>query len=126
VNSQQDCLTKYKLWFYDGEVGSSSETIWQRMTGILRRGYCRPPVDWDDFKRCWLLLKRFPEWESRIGEMAGISEEWAAIVRVWDTLAATFEARWTESLGWGLPEYEKFDRIKEQDAHRLRHKEQHA
>ena len=81
-------------WLLDGEVGSSSMTIWHVMTGEpMRRGWPpRPPLDPDDLRRCLLLLDRFPAWRERLPEVASIYPEWTRLVADWDALEKCLRA----------------------------------
>lgn len=81
-------------WMLNGEHGVSSDTIFAVMIGATtptRRAFGNWPHDPDDFRRCLLLIERVPEWNSRIGEMAKLGKEWAAVAAHWDEWSALFE-----------------------------------
>ncbi len=71
-------------WLKTGERGVSSEAIFSHLTGIPIGGnWMSPPYDSADFMRCRKLLVAVPSFASRIGEMATVSPQWAAIVARW-------------------------------------------
>jgi hypothetical protein len=73
-------------WILGNDTGTSSETIWEVMTGqeIGHLNHRSPPSDEDDFGRCFRLLIHFPEWRPRLGEVAARHPMWAPLVRDWD------------------------------------------
>lgn len=74
-------------WLRTGERGISSEVIFEHLTGLpIQRGRKDTPNDPDDLRRCRLLLKRVPDFALRLPEMAGVSERWAKLVKVWQRL----------------------------------------
>ena len=84
-------------WISEGEVGTSSRTIWTAMMG----GASGPracgfeydtPKDPDDFRRCLLLLQLFPEWRHRLSEVAQIFPKYKPMVDRWNEM----EALWRE------------------------------
>lgn len=89
---------KPEQWIVNGEVGTSSKTIWAVMMGAVVLDGDRAwanysvPHDPDDFSRCWKLLNLFPEWRKRLSEVATTFPEWVGFVREWDTLTAMFES----------------------------------
>jgi hypothetical protein len=78
-------------WEARGETGLSARAIRRVMTGTGST-HVEHPGDMGDLHRCMLLLRRIPEWESRIGEMAAASPQWEAIVAVWPRLSASYHA----------------------------------
>jgi hypothetical protein len=80
-------------WLDGPDTGISSKTIFSVMTGRGVLGAFGPSVPWDqdDFGRCHRLLKLFPEWRKRLGEVAERHPTWAGLVREWDTLSALYE-----------------------------------
>jgi hypothetical protein len=78
---------RYVAWLIDGEVGVSSATIWEVMTGRAAN-YHTPgiPADDSDFGRCYELLERFPEWKPRLYEVGEHYPEWKPILAIWDRL----------------------------------------
>jgi hypothetical protein len=88
---------KPEQWIINGEVGTSSKTIWAVMMGAVmekRRDSwdygC--PHDPDDFSRCWKLLSLFPEWRERLPEVSKIFPEWTGFIREWDKLTEMLES----------------------------------
>lgn len=55
------------------------------------------PHDADEFHQCKLLLLDVPEFESKLGKMAGVSDVWKALVENWDTLSNSLQS---EAPGW--------------------------
>lgn len=86
-------------WITQGEVGTSSKTIWSVMmgavSGVNRCGFQTgydTPRDPSDFRRCYLLLKLFPEWRNRLGEVSSVFPKYTPMVNRW----AEMEALWLE------------------------------
>ena len=80
-------------WLRNGERGSSSEVIFEHLTGIPIRGWGWkfPPADPSDLERCRRLLDAVPEFSARLPEMAQVSPQWAALVVNWDELCALMD-----------------------------------
>lgn len=78
-------------WMALGDTGISSIAIWRHMQGKAPDTTWgpSPPADPADFGRCYRLLKKFPEWRARIGDMAAY-EGWWALVEKWDELEALY------------------------------------
>lgn len=79
-------------WLADGDVGDvgeSSKAICYHMIGLNSSGAY--PHDVSDFGRCARLLKQFPEWRSRLKEMAIYSPHWTLLAECWDTLTEMME-----------------------------------
>lgn len=90
-NTNHHCINRRALeWIFYGDTGSSSKELMRHMLGVATDGDSIPP-DSSDFGRCWRLLAEFPEWRSRIGEMA-VYPEWAPLVPAWDELEALYVA----------------------------------
>jgi hypothetical protein len=81
----------------DGDAGISSCTIYGALhsEGGYKRLGGRPwtgvPLDPDDFGRCYRLIQLFPQWRTRLPEVAAKHPEWARIVEHWDELAMLYE-----------------------------------
>jgi len=80
-------------WIVEGEVGTSSKTIWAVMMGVVKEKHeCNwdydTPKDPDDFKRCWKLIVAIPEWRNRLAEVSTIFPKWVPFIREWDKLEA--------------------------------------
>lgn len=98
-------------WLATGRQGTSSMTIFSRMTGkpVDREDH---PHDAGDFGRCRRLLEDVPEFRARLHEMASVSPEWAQLVECWDELCALMDAeapKWRRGEG-STPE--TYSRIK--------------
>ena len=82
-------------WALGGDTGVSSLTIYSVMTGHRWAGWgCRDfdaPYDPADFGRCYRLLKLFPHWRPRLGEVAAACPRFAGIVREWNALCELWE-----------------------------------
>lgn len=79
-------------WLMSGRVGVSSKAIWcyfNRQTPDRGWGWGYP-LDPDDFSRCYLLLKRNPDWRKRVSEMAFCGKVWGALAEHWDELEQMF------------------------------------
>lgn len=82
------------VWLQHGERGSSSEAIFERLTGLpIGGGSFRgaTPRDPADVRRCRLLLETVPDFAHRFDEMAGVSPQWEMTVRLWPELCATMD-----------------------------------
>jgi hypothetical protein len=77
-------------WFQGSDTGTSSMTIWSVMTGLAVR-HTDVPHDPDDFGRCYRLLQRFPEWSTRLDEVAAKFPAWGPLVRAWPELTRRYE-----------------------------------
>src|SRR3546814_14500159 len=55
-------------WHENGEVGTSSLTIFHHFVGSSME-HTSAPADLADLRRCLFLLDHVPEWQSRIGEL---------------------------------------------------------
>lgn len=96
-------------WLMSDDCGTSSETICMVMTSSnpLHHRLGRPPSDNDDFGRCYRLLKLFPEWRSRLPEVAQRFPAWGPLVKAWTELETLWEA-YCDPLGRvGAIEYSK-------------------
>lgn len=65
--------------------GASSEAIYLYFTKG-KTNFKFTPKDYEDFGRCYRLLKHYPEWYDRMTEMKNISNEWEKIGNNWDML----------------------------------------
>ena len=87
---------KPETWIVNGEVGTSSKTIWAVMLDAVMESrkesrVYNVPHDPDDFSRCYKLLLLFPEWQKRLSEVAKVFPRWVGFVREWDKLTEMFE-----------------------------------
>lgn len=73
---------KYIEWYRGGDTGMSSETIFEVMTNIPVKRH-DIPYDPSDFGRCHRLLELFPEWRSRLDEVAQRFPVWKPFVDNW-------------------------------------------
>jgi hypothetical protein len=116
---------RIKWWVDLGEHGISSQTIWNVI--VLRYKYLsaiefnhhtlsevllppvnyRSPVDPDDFRRCYLLLKAIPEWKEKLISLKEISPVWSNIVDNWDKLCEMLEEQMATKKANGMYEFMK-------------------
>lgn len=89
-------LTGLDKWLAVGEHGESALAIVTKLRdglGLLGCGTStQHPHDPDDLRRCLLLLRDAPELRGELHRMAEVSPQWAALVRAWPELEASFEA----------------------------------
>jgi hypothetical protein len=83
-------------WIKGPDTGMSSLTI----MSVLSDKHKHPgryeirgeyPLDPSDFGRCYRLLALFPEWRSRLSEVAEKYPKWKELVEHWDELEALWE-----------------------------------
>jgi hypothetical protein len=89
-------------WLAVGHQGASSQTLFQRLTGVQLTRTEAHPVDPSDFGRCRLLLEQVPWLEPRLQEAAEISHVWAKLVEAWEDLSKEMDKeapRWREGVG---------------------------
>jgi hypothetical protein len=77
-------------WFRGNDTGMSSETIFEVMTNIPVKRHDFP-YDPSDFGRCYRLLQAFPEWKSRLGEVADRFPAWKPFVARWSEMEELYE-----------------------------------
>ena len=87
-----DLSDSAREWLATGQQGTSSLTIFQRLTGKKLTQTENHPYDPDDLSRCRQLLDQVPEFRSRLGELAAISPVWAKLVAEWDDLCALMDS----------------------------------
>lgn len=78
-------------WALGGDTGASSEAICAHMTGSKPEAWSYPS-DPADLGRCLRLLDGFPEWKSRISEMATYGSGWSGLAKRWHDLTASMES----------------------------------
>lgn len=89
---------KADFWFNHGEKGRSSECIYQKLrNNFVAFSGNRHPLDPDDFKRCYKLLKAVPEWKERLREMDSVSPVWKNLVENWNKLTEMYEQNVAEN-----------------------------
>lgn len=81
------------MWAAAGDTGTSSKAILAVMVGKPPKTRFCYPHDGDDLGRCLGLLDAVPEYRIRLGEMAAIGPEWAALVENWDELERMCRAK---------------------------------
>ncbi len=73
------------VWLRDGERGQSSNALCKQLFGVPEDAGRDHPHDPGDLRRCVAFLDAAKA-HDRIGEMAKVSLEWAALVPEWTTL----------------------------------------
>lgn len=87
-------------WRDGRDTGTSSLTIWSVVTQRPNpHGRCDVPHDPSDFGRCYRLLKLFPEWISRLPDVAIKHQDWVPFVREWGKLTEMYEAALSSNSG---------------------------
>src|ERR1022692_2028831 len=91
-DSLKDCEPQER-WWWGTDVGTSSAAMFAALcdSGSMRlraaqMGQGHVPCDADDFGRCKRLIDAFPEWRSRLDEVAAKypNTAWPAIIARWD------------------------------------------
>lgn len=101
---------KPEQWIINGDVGTSSKTIWAVMMDAVLPSRKDSwdygvPHDPDGFSRCWKLLVLFPQWKGRLPEVASQFPAWIGFVREWGKLTAMYEALLAEDKHIGTEMY---------------------
>lgn len=82
---------KADFWWENGERGVSSEIMWYVLQGRPNPRHGSHPLDPDDFRRCYLLIKTVPEWKDRLPFLKPLSTAWSNLVDNWDKLTEMLE-----------------------------------
>ena len=78
-------------WLANGRVGLSSKTMAMTALGVPV-AEVNHPHDPDDLNRCLLLLKAAPVVREAFPKIAALSPVWAALIKRWDDIEASFFA----------------------------------
>jgi len=110
---------KPEQWIVNGEVGTSSKTIWAVMMDAVLPNRKDSwdysiPHDPDDFSRCWKLLVLFPDWRKRLQEVADIFPAWMGFVREWDKLTKMYEALLAEDKHYSDEMYDLMRKLEDE------------
>lgn len=76
-------------WLENGDVGTSSRTIFNHFMQGSSPGHTSVPSDLADLRRCIFLLGHIPEWESRMKEMEAV-EGWRLLANNWTLLVELY------------------------------------
>lgn len=106
INESLFKLPPEDRWWRSLDTGTSSIAIFavfceERLRfAATEAGHRSTPRDSADFGRCRRLLDRFPEWRSRLGEVAAAYPEtkWPALVARWQELENATDDQVTEVL----------------------------
>lgn len=101
-------------WMMSGDTGISSQTIMCVMTGTKNRGHFGADIPYDpsDFGRCYRLLKHFPQWRSRMQQVADKYPAWQPLVDNWDELTALYEKEIKNKSGRAPKLYEMMRKLR--------------
>lgn len=94
-----------KEWLALGQQGTSSLTLFQRLTGKTLVDTESHPSDPADLGRCRQLLEQVPEFRERLHELVQVSTQWASLVQHWDSLCLLMDSEapnWRNGTG-GAP-----------------------
>ncbi len=114
---------KPEQWIVNGEVGTSSKTIWAVMQDAVIKDSPRAgwdygvPHDPDDFSRCWKLLILFPQWRRRLSEVAQVFPSWIGFIREWDKLEKMYLKNLTdkpEGFGYSKEMYNLMQQLEDE------------
>jgi hypothetical protein len=83
-------VTTPQEWMVGPDTGTSSMTICRVALGEIPTRP-NPPIDPDDFGRCYRLLKLFPHFRARLSDVAAQYPAWGPLVREWDALTSLYE-----------------------------------
>lgn len=83
-------------WRNNGSIGMSSLTMWLHLLDVKHPESGKvhgtaAPYDWDDFRKCHLLLEAVPEWKSQLVVMKTVSPIWSNLVDSWSELTSLYE-----------------------------------
>lgn len=121
MKHQEPPVSTPQEWIASRDVGISSMAIWTVMTGdkhpYIQRGKSyhvrwsnEHPCDSVDFGRCYRLLKLFPDWRPRLGEVSTRFPWWKPFVEHWDELTALYEKTLVPGDGTSMDERAKASR----------------
>lgn len=83
--------TKATEWLLSGDTGESSKAICSHMLFGKQHESAAHPNDPADIGRCFRLLAKIPEWESRIGEMSAYGAAWISLSERWQEIKDCME-----------------------------------
>ena len=97
-------------WMIHGEQGISSKTMFNHLSDRNRvqisYNECHP-LDPDDFRRCYLLLKAVPQFKAKLDRLKPLSEVWANLIENWDRLTEMLEEQMATKKENGMYEFMK-------------------
>lgn len=103
-------------WIGSRDTGISSCTIWAVLANqpSPMRDY-DVPHDPSDFGRCYRLLKLFPEWIPRLGEVAERFPIWKPFVREWANLTVMYEQALSDKSNRSPAMYDLMQQLRRED-----------
>jgi len=92
---------QYYVWALGPDIGISSKTIVQVLTGahVLGLLHPSPPLDPSDFGRCERMLDLFPWLRLNLFHVADVYPEWRPMIGAWDELRALYAEELAENTG---------------------------
>lgn len=105
VDQSLSVRQKAEFWWNHGEHGSSSECMYQVLSG--KQGSGSYPHDPSDFKRCHGLLEMVPEWRGELDKMRTVSPVWNNLVDNWDKLTEMLKEQMATGKANGMYELMK-------------------
>ena len=93
ADASESIQERARDWISNGEVGTSSKTIWCAFTGAPdpKHGACYP-YDPDDFRRCRRLLEIIPEWRAQLHVVVARFPWFKPFADRWEEFDALYEA----------------------------------
>ncbi|MEY2151142.1 hypothetical protein AB7849_09505 [Rhodanobacter sp. 115] len=102
-------------WLANGQRGTSSETIFTHLTGIVATsGYESHPHDPADLGRCRRLLEQVPELRHAFSRMRDVSPIWSRLVDEWGLLSEMMDLEapdWRKGRGTCPKTYNRMKQI---------------
>lgn len=82
-------------WLANGNRGSSSNTMFEVITGIKCQDYDYQdhPYDQGDFGRCKKLIDLIPELKDGFEKLSKLSKAWKNIIANWDKLCELYDSK---------------------------------
>lgn len=110
VDQSLSVIQKLQWWLANGERGMSSDAMYARISKLGTRKHnvlTNHPIDPDDFRRCYLLLKTIPEWRGEMDKMRVVSDVWDKLVGNWDKLTEMLEEQMKTKTDNGMYKFMK-------------------
>lgn len=106
-------------WLRGHDTGVSSLTIFSVFSekhgaaALASARHADAPYDPSDFGRCYRLLKLFPEWRARIGEVAVRYQGWSGLIGAWAELEALYDEESKSPSGMAPKLYARIQKLRE-------------
>ena len=83
-------------WVVLGDVGTSSKTMWAAITGAVtngsKGGHFDVPYDWDDFSRCYKLVRDCHLLNDDLQKVSNVFPWWKPFIDNWGKLCNMYES----------------------------------